>query len=547
MRSLSTLFFTLRVLFLSALFYNLSRFLPEDVRSQVRQKSTLRGANKIANFFLRKGGIFLKAAQYLSTISNLFDTQFTEVFSGIPDRIGVRPYKDIRKRFYGEFQAEPEELLLEFDRRPLASASLGQVHLGKLHDGSKVAIKLLYPKMESQVRHDLRALRYAVRLIRFIYPSMDFRPHRSEFSNMIAREIDYRNEAKNIRRARNAWGPKAKVFIPRVIDEFSRPRVLTTEYVEGIHINDIESIKKNNIDTRKLVDILISAYVKMIFGHRFFHADPHPGNIFVIPPKEEQPLKIALIDFGATQDVSERTIEELRSFIATTRDRDIGALVSLVQRMGILEAHSNLEKYTNLIEIIYSRYASFKVKDYYRINPIRLGRVIKMYDLSTVELRLRELIHDLRMPRRFIYLGRTFSLLLSISRELDENLNIFMIAKPYIDRHLRLPSYFLTLLRKRVWYFLEQTPVKSSAIPGPILEELNKDKSSGPQLYYRLGQQLLFAFLGLSGLGLTLYLKQQSLYQNQSSMEEYAYYSAYGALLSFMLLLYRSFFPHSKL
>ena len=530
------------MLFISALLYNLSRLLPGDIKSRVRQKSTLRGANKIANFFLHKGGIFLKAAQYLSTISNLFDTQFSEIFSEIPDRAGIRPYKEIRKRFYKEFQAEPEELLLEFDRTPLASASIGQVHLGKLHDGSKVAIKLLYPKMESQVRQDLRALRYAMRLARLIYPSMDFRPHLSEFSNMIAREIDYRNEAENIRRVRNAWGSKSKVHIPRVIDELSRPTVLTTEYVDGIPINDVEKIKESNIDTRKLVDTLISTYIKMIFEHRFFHADPHPGNIFVIPPKDGETLKIALIDFGATQDVSERTVEELRAFITTTRDRDIGALVSLVQRMGILKAHSNLEKYSNLIEIIYSRYASFKVRDYYRINPLRLGRVIKMYDLNTVELRLRELLHDLRMPRRFIYLGRTFSLLLSLSRQLNDSLNIFMIAKPYIDRHLRLPSYFFSLLRKRIWYFLEHVPVKSDENSVLVQkEEINRYRASSSSLYYQLGQQVLFALLGLGGLGLALYLKQQG-----PETEEYAYYSAYGALASFIFLLYRNFFPRLK-
>ena len=115
----------------------------------------------------------------------------------------------------------------------MTSASLGQVHIGRLHDGRKVAIKLLHPNAEVQVRQDLRALHYAIRMIRLIYRHMNFHEHLNEFSNMIMREIDYRNEAENMHRCYDNWNEEPRIVIPQVITELSRSTVLTTEYVEG--------------------------------------------------------------------------------------------------------------------------------------------------------------------------------------------------------------------------------------------------------------------------------------------------------------------------
>ena len=514
--------------------------MPGELRSRIRQRSTLKGARRIVKFFKKKGGIFLKAGQYLSTVSNIFDTQFSEIFSVIPDRVGVRPYKEICARFYKEFQAEPEELFLEFERTALASASLGQVHLAKLRDGRKVAVKLLYPEIEFQVRQDILSLRYAVRLIRWIYPKINLISHVEEFSNMILWEMDYCNEAENIRRACNNWEGSSSVFIPNVIDSLSSSTILTTEFVDGIPIDDSNAIKKHNVDTTHLIEILISSYLKMIFEHRFFHADPHPGNIFVIPAAGKKPLQIALVDFGATQDITKRGIEEIRTFIITLRERDFYALVKLAIKMGLLQKNINIERYTNLIEIIHSRYASFKVQDYYRINPLSLGRVVKLQDLITMNLSLREFISNLSIPRRFIYLGRTLSMLLSISRNLNDTLNVFVIAKPHLDKHLRFPSYVINLLKKKIWLFLEKYPEKSIEETASALRiELRHNNLRKLKTFSRIGHQAVFAGLGLGSVCVGVYLLQ-------NGMPVYAMYSNYGAITSFAILLYKTFFYKSS-
>ncbi len=514
----------------------MSRLLPSESRLRYRRKSSLSGAQKIADFFLDRGGIFLKVAQYLSTVSNLFDLSFSEIFASIPDRTVPRPYKEIRSRFYNEFKVEPEEVFLEFNREAIASASLGQVHTARLHDNRKVAVKLLHPNVESQVRQDLKALLYAVNLIRFIYPHINFRDHLNEFSNMIIREMDYRNEAENMHRCHDNWNGEKRIIIPKVIDEFSRSTVLTTEYIDGISIANIKELDKAGVDKREVINLLVFSYVQMIFKHRFFHADPHPGNIFVLAAKGNQPVRIALVDFGATQDLTDRVIEQIKSFISIARSRDILAFVSLAKKIGLLHNNADFEKYTNLFELIYIRYGSFKIRDYYRVNPIRFGRVIKLNDLTGVELRLRDIIMDLHIPRRFIYIGRTISLLLSICHNLNDSLNIFILAKPYIDKQLRDPAYFLQIIRRRLWQLIEGRANFTQQItnnPFDWEKQLNADRKAKAVAQYQLGQQLLFAILGLSGTIITIYL-------HQNNIQEYLFYSIYGTAVSFALLLYRS-------
>lgn len=488
----------------------------------------------MAAFFLKKGGVFLKTAQYLSTVSNLFDAEFTEVFSQVPDRAPARSYKEIRYRFLNEFHADPEDFFSEFDRRPLASASLGQVHVGRLHDGRKVAIKLLHPNIENQLRQDLRALRYVVRAIRLFYSQLDFRSHLQEFSNIVTMEIDYRNEKENLRRARDNWQDSDSVIVPQVVEEFSRSTVITTEYIQGISLNDTALLKRSNIDRRKVVEIIVSAYVKMVFEHRFFHADPHPGNIFVIEPTALHPLRVAFIDFGATQDVTESTLIAIRRFIELLRSHDIPALVELARETGLLDSRADREKYIGLCEAIHARYGSFKVEDYYRINPLRFGRIIRMRDLTLYNLQLRKVISEMRIPRKYIYLGRTLTLLLSVSHNLDENLNIFIMARPYVDHHIRQSFSISNVWRYRNWQKLLQQV--GAALPRNSSWQPPKEREEREPaiLYYQLGQQALFASLGL-------FFTLLSIHLNERSLLELSRWSLYAASANFALFVYRLF------
>ncbi len=416
---------------------------------------------------MQQGGIYIKAAQYLSTVSNLFDTEFTEIFANVANDVEVRPYAVIRSRFVEEFKAEPEELYAEFSREPLAAASLGQVHVARIRDGRKVAVKFLHPNMESQIRMDLRSLRYAVRLTRWFFPQIDFSGHLTEFSNMLLYEVDYRNEAENMRLARENFAADPRVVIPDVIGELSCSTVITTEFIEGIPISDLEALDRASVDRKAVTELLLECYARMVFRDRFYHADPHPGNIFVIRGAGAVPLRLGFVDFGAVQFITDRTITFLRRFIEILRSRDISAMVDLAVEAEALRPTANREHYITLGEFIYARYSSFKLDDYYRINPVRFGRMLKMRDLQPAGLRMRDLIGDVQPPRRYIYLARTITMVISLAMRLDNKVNIFMLARPHVDAHLRPRRRgVLAQLRRRNWIELaERALTRGSVAP----------------------------------------------------------------------------------
>ena len=467
-RTLRALLFSVRILIFAAVLYNATRLLPADRASKIRSQAVLRRARRIARFFMERGGIYIKAAQYLSTVSNLFDAEFTEIFARVANDVEVRPYATIRERFVQEFRSEPEELYAEFSQEPLTAASLGQVHVARIRDGRKVAVKFLHPNMEGQIRVDLRSLRYAVRMTRWFFPQIDFSGHLTEFSNMLLYEVDYRNEAENMRLARVNFGGDERVVIPQVIPELSCATVITSEFIEGIPISDLEEIDRQGIERKALTELLLECYARMIFRHRFYHADPHPGNIFVIRGDAAVPIRLGFVDFGAVQFVTDRTLSFLQRFVEILRSRDISALVDLAVEAEALRPNAVREHYITLGEFIYARYSSFKLDDYYRINPMRFGRMLKMRDLQAAGLRMRDIIGDVQPPRRYIYLARTFTMVISLAMRLDSRVNIFMLARPHVDAHLGPRRRgFLSQLRRRNWVELaERALTRHAGIPG---------------------------------------------------------------------------------
>ncbi len=503
MRTLTLLFFTGRQLLRAAFIYNLTRLLPATARSRIRQKQTLRGAGRVADLFVRLGGIYIKACQYLATVSNVFDAEYADLFR-VPDIASTHSMADIRRRFQVEFGKNPEELFREFDPEPVATASLGQVHVARLFDGRRAAVKLLHANIENQIREDLFALRFAMRMVTWFFPDLDFRGHLSEFAGMVLSEIDYQNEAENIRRMRILFADDPRVVVPAVVDELSRESVLTTEFISGIQIDDTAAMDTRGIERRAVTELLLETYVRMIFEHRFFHADPHPGNIFVIPPDAGFPLRIAFVDFGATQTVTQSTFTILKRIFEVNQNRDFVALVDLAVETGILKKDVDREVYSSLFELIHARYGSFKIEqDYYRINPLRFGRILKMKDLTILNLRLRDVLNNSRIPRRYIYLGRTITLLVSLALDLDDKVNIFTIARPHVELYMSSrPGGLLAQLRTGQlprglsnWLAGRGPGGRSGTDPTDEVTALLQRK-----LLYELARQFFLLLAGIGGL-----------------------------------------------
>ena len=249
------------------------------------------------------GGLLLKAGQYLSTRSDVLPPAYIEALTRLQDRVPPHPYRVVRRVIQEEFGAAPEQLFTRFWRRPLASASLAQVHRAILDDGRHVAVKVQRPEIAAAVAADLRNLRVAFQAIERLEGKLGLRLLLEELEEAVPRELDFAREAASARRvARNfAAEPGSRVYVPEPIDALTRPRVIASEYVAGIKVTDLRRLRRAGIDPGEVLQVLLGAYAAQILRHGLFHADPHPGNLLVEP--RDDGFRLVFVDFGLVQEV----------------------------------------------------------------------------------------------------------------------------------------------------------------------------------------------------------------------------------------------------
>lgn len=247
------------------------------------------------------GSTFIKMAQIISTRPDLIPAELADEFSKLQDQVTPLPFDQIQVRFFEEFGKDVDEI---FDGKLtlIASASLGQVYTGYLYTGEKIAVKVLKPNIEESIRRDLNILRYFANVLENRLQSYGIQsPIKivDEFEKALLRELDYEIEALNLKRFFENFQGNENITVPKLYREYSSSHILTMEFIEGIKVTDVEALHAAEIDPKNVAKNGFYLYCEQIFNHLFFHADPHPGNIFVLSNG-----KIAFIDFGMMGSVS---------------------------------------------------------------------------------------------------------------------------------------------------------------------------------------------------------------------------------------------------
>jgi ubiquinone biosynthesis protein len=248
------------------------------------------------------GGVLLKAGQFLSTRADVLPAAYVERLARLQDRARPLPYAVVRRVLCEELGAEPEELFTRVWRRPMASASLAQVHRATLRDGREVALKVQRPDVRAALAADLSTLRIAVRAIEGLEGSLGFAILLDQLEGSLARELDFALEAESAARMARNFAASPRVRIPAVVEEFTRARVLVTEYLPGIRVTDRARLTRAEVDPAAVVEALLGAYAAQVFEHELFHADPHPGNLLVLPGAGGD-FALGFVDFGLVQEV----------------------------------------------------------------------------------------------------------------------------------------------------------------------------------------------------------------------------------------------------
>jgi ubiquinone biosynthesis protein len=371
------------------------------------------------------GPTFVKFGQLLSMRPDILPPDIIAELRGLQDDVRPFSYEEVERVIQEDLGLPIERLFLEFDRDPIAAASIGQVHRAVLPNGHKVAVKVQRPGAPEQIEADVGLLYQAARIVKERVRALDFVDVREvvdEFARAIRQELDYRLEARNAQTLHRNFVGHPHVHVPRVYWSYTRARVLTLEFIEGFQLADIDESGYTVEQRRRLAEVISEAWMTMVFRDGFFHGDPHPANILVVKPDV-----IGLVDFGLAGKLTDDDIAKATRLFIDVANENVGDLPKRLADLGVRYPKEREEEFLQEIRELFYRYYGASLAE---IDPLQVIREVfgVIYSLN------------LRLPTRFIILDKAIATLASVGVELYPQFNVFEVAKPYA-RSLLLGRY----------------------------------------------------------------------------------------------------------
>lgn len=360
-------------------------------------------------------GLYVKMGQFIGTRSDLVPPPYTRSLSRLQDRVPPRPAAIIRETIEQELGRPVTELFATFDNRALGAASLAQVHRATLLGGREVVVKVQYPEIGGLVKLDLRNLRTIVGLVARREPNFDYRSVVNEMATQVPHELDFEREAEMMQRVGANLREIAGVEVPAVIDDHVSRKVLVTEYVHGRRLLGQEHIDDASIDGPTLAARIAGAYGHQILIDGLFQADPHPGNILVLPGGG-----IALLDFGLTKELPEQIRLSFARLVIAVANRDMPAILASFRELGVKTKTEEPGDVFALLSLFFdARVAGEDGSTHQR----RLGSAFARNPVEAI-------------PGDLVLLGRVVGLLRGVSASLGTPLSPMQMLRPYAERAL---------------------------------------------------------------------------------------------------------------
>lgn len=369
------------------------------------------------------GTTFIKFGQLLASRSDLVGEKISEELSQLHDDNPPVNYEEIKELIEDQLGGSLNEFFVEFSEKSLATASIAQVHVAKLHSGEKVAVKVQKPNIEDIVETDLSIMKFiANESDRFDtgFKHLNLPAVIHEFDRSIHKEMDFDNELMNIRHLNDNFKYNDKIIVPVIYPDYSTEKVLTMEYVEGVKLSEVIAGDDPKYNKILIADRIVRAYLKQIFLDGFFHADPHPGNIFITDDNA-----VCFIDFGMMGVLDDEFRQDLAELMINFSDHNIDGLINQLIRMDILNEKTDINILKSDLNDLFAKYYGMELS---RFNGIIEDLLFLMQK------------YEVRLPNEFVLMARGLSMVENIALRLDPNINVVEYLKP-IARKLIVQRY----------------------------------------------------------------------------------------------------------
>ncbi len=380
------------------------------------------------------GPTFVKLGQVLATRMDLFSPEWIAEFERLQDRAPVEDAKEIQQQLEADLGAPAETIFKNLDWEPLAAASIAQVHRAQLNDGTDVILKIRRPGIRKTVEADLRLLERIAKIIETEEPELKrFKPHEMarQFSLSLRRELDFTSECRNAERIAESFIDQSDIIIPKTYGEWECERLNVQQYIDGIAGKNLDAVDAAGLDKKILARRGAHAVLKMVIEDGFFHADPHPGNVFYLPEN-----RIAFIDFGMVGHLSEARRNEVVMLLHGMVEQKSEQVVEILLDWSG-EVDVDTQSLTVDIDTFLNQYHGASLK---QVN------FSEMFGGLTAMLRA----HELTLPPDLILLMKAFVSLEGMGRRLDPDFDISAEISPFLQRVMRA-RFAPDVLAKRGW------------------------------------------------------------------------------------------------
>jgi predicted unusual protein kinase regulating ubiquinone biosynthesis (AarF/ABC1/UbiB family) len=392
----------------------------DDWRNKA-EENKLRRATQLRKTITRLGPGFIKIGQALSTRPDLVRKDFLEELVKLQDQLPPFPNEIAFATIETELGRPVREIYSQISPNPVAAASLGQVYRAVLYTGEEVAVKVQRPNLLPIITLDLYILRWASTWITPLLPitlGHDLTLIVDEFGTKLFEEIDYINEGRNAEKFANNFGDDPTIKVPVIYWNYTSTHVLTLEWINGFKLTDTVNIRAAGLDIDRLIELGVISGLRQLLEHGFFHADPHPGNLFALPDG-----RMGYIDFGMMDQLEQDTKETLASSVVQAINKDYVDLAHNFVKLGFLTPDTDILPIVPAIEGVLGE---------------AIGESVRDFNIKTITDYFSELVYDypFRIPAKFALIIRSVVTQEGIALTLNPNFKIVEVSYPYVARRL---------------------------------------------------------------------------------------------------------------